>query len=184
MSKGLRRGHRDLPLSTACRASFHIGSFSKSVSASLRCGYIAARPDWIESLTNLKIATAFGGGRLAADVVLKVLTDSGYRKHMESIRLRLAREMEKTLAGLQSVGIEPWLVPRAGMFLWCRLPQGLDAASVARSCLKEGIVLAPGNAFSQSLSAGDFLRFNVAQCHDPRIFEVLSRVLNQQAGSA
>lgn len=162
----------------------HIGSFSKSVSASLRCGYIATRTDWIESLTDLKIATAFGGGRLAADIVLRVLTDSGYRKHMESIRLRLAQEMEKTLARLQSVGIEPWFVPRAGMFLWCRLPQGLDAASVARSCLKEGVVLAPGNAFSQSLSANDFLRFNVAQCHDARIFEVLRRVLNQPARSA
>lgn len=43
----------------------HIGSFSKSISASVRCGYIAARPDWIEGIADLKIATTFGGGRLA-----------------------------------------------------------------------------------------------------------------------
>lgn len=59
-----------------------IGSFSKTISASIRCGYIAARKDWIESLVDLKIATTFGGGRLAADVVLMSLTDSGYRQHL------------------------------------------------------------------------------------------------------
>ena len=65
----------------------------------------------------------------------------------------------------------------AGMFLWCRLPEGINAATIARSCLQEGVVLAPGNAFSQSLSAGDFLRFNVAQTTDDRIFSVLARAL-------
>lgn len=37
-----------------------IGSFSKTISASVRCGYIAARGEWIESLVDLKIATTFG----------------------------------------------------------------------------------------------------------------------------
>jgi DNA-binding transcriptional MocR family regulator len=155
----------------------HIGSFSKTISASLRCGYIAARGDWIERLTDLKIATAFGGGRLAADIVLRALTDSGYRKHMETVRLRLAEHMEKTISRLKAIGITPWLTPHAGMFLWCRLPAGMDAATLARSCLKENVVLAPGNAFSQSLSAGDFLRFNVAQSSDSRVFNVLARAL-------
>ena len=157
----------------------HIGSFSKTVSASLRCGYIAARGDWLESLADLKIATAFGGGRLAANLVLTALTDSGYRKHMETIRQRLAEEMEKTITRLGALDIDPWLVPQAGMFLWCRLPQGVDAAAIARSCLEDGIVLAPGNAFSPSLSAGDFLRFNVAQSTESRIFDVLARVLGR-----
>lgn len=160
----------------------HIGSFSKTVSASVRCGYIAARPDWVDSLADLKIATAFGGGRMAADVVLRALTDSGYRKHMDAVRLRLAEARAKTAARLEALGIVPWLAPQAGMFLWCRLPQGTNAAALARACLKEGVVLAPGNVFSQSLSAGDFLRFNVAQCADERIFDVLARTLAAQGG--
>ncbi|MDN5841958.1 MAG: PLP-dependent aminotransferase family protein [Alcaligenaceae bacterium] len=155
-----------------------IGSFSKTISASLRCGYIAARRDWIESLVDLKIATAFGGGRLAADVVLMAMTDSGYRKHMETVRLRLATEMVKTIARLEALGIKPWLIPQAGIYLWCRLPEGIDAATIARSCLKDDVVLAPGNAFSLSLSAGNFLRFNVAQSTDERIFDVLARALS------
>ena len=34
-----------------------------------------------------------------------------------------------------------------------------------------------GDAFSLSRSAGNFLRFNVAQTSDARLFEVLSRAL-------
>jgi DNA-binding transcriptional MocR family regulator len=159
----------------------NIGSFSKTISASLRCGYIAARADWIDSLVDLKIATSFGGGRLASEVLLTALTDSGYRKHMESVRTMLAEAMEKTIARLESIGITPWLVPRSGMLVWCRLPDGIDAATLARSCLEQGVVLAPGNAFSQSLSAGDFLRFNVAQSMDDKVLDVLTRALSESA---
>lgn len=158
----------------------HIGSFSKTISASLRCGYIATRTHWIENLVDLKIATSFGGGRLAAEMMLIALTDSGYRKHMETLRRRLAEQMVRTIARLKAIGIEPWTVPQAGLFLWCRLPEGMDAAVIARSCLKDGVVLAPGNAFSQSLSARDFLRFNVAQSTDDRVFSVLKRALSEQ----
>jgi len=109
--------------------------------------------------------------------VLRALTDSGWRKHMEGVRLRLTEAMAKTTTRLEALGIRPWLTPKAGMFLWCRLPQGTDAAAIARACLKDGVVLAPGNVFSRSLIAGDFLRFNVSQCADDRIFEVLARTL-------
>jgi len=155
-----------------------IGSFSKTISASVRCGFIAARGEWIESLVDLKIATTFGGGRLAADIIHHAITDSGYRKHMESVRLRLAEAMDKTATKLQAIGIKPWIMPQAGLYLWCQLPQGKDAATLARACLNEGVVLAPGNAFSQSMTAGDFLRFNVAQSGDARIYEVLKRALS------
>lgn len=151
----------------------HIGSFSKTLSASVRCGFIAARPDWIEGLSDLKIATSFGASRLSAEFVLGALKDGTYRKHMDGLRGRLSRAMGETSARLKGLGIEPWIEPRAGMFLWCRLPEGLDAAEIAQRVLAEGIVLAPGNAFSLSQSAGRFLRFNVAQSADARIFRAL-----------
>ena len=80
---------------------------------------------------------------------------------------------------LKSLGIEPWLEPQAGMFLWSRLPDGIDAADVAREALAENIVLAPGNAFSVSQNAASYLRFNVAQSGDPRIFDVLTRAMGR-----
>ncbi len=156
---------------------FYIGSFSKTLSASLRCGYIAAPNEWVESLLDLKIATGFGGGQLAAAVVLSALTDSGYRKHMTTIHTRLASARSHTLPRLAKLGIVPWLIPQAGMFLWCQLPDENSATELANRCLSQGVVLAPGNAFSQSKNAENFMRFNVAQMSHPKIFEVLAQAL-------
>lgn len=159
---------------------FYIGSFSKTLSASLRCGYIAAPSAWVEPLLDLKIATGFGGGQLAAAVILSALTDSGYRKHMSTVHTRLAKARAQVLPRLTQLGIEPWLLPQAGMFLWCRLPDESSATTLATRCLSQGVVLAPGNAFSESKNAENFMRFNVAQMSHSKIFEVLGQSLNQK----
>jgi DNA-binding transcriptional MocR family regulator len=157
----------------------HIGSFSKTLSAAARCGFIAARPEWIEGLIDLKIATSFGGARLNAELVLSVLSDGSYRKHAEGLRSRLSKAMFDVTTRLKTLGIRPWLEPQAGMFLWCHLPDGLDAAAVARAALAQNVVLAPGNAFSLSQSATGFMRFNVSQTLDNRVFDVLRDALRQ-----
>jgi DNA-binding transcriptional MocR family regulator len=162
----------------------HIGSFSKTLSASARCGFIAAKPEWIGGLTDLKIATSFGGGRHAAQLVLSVLSDGSYRKHIETLRSRLSRTMFEVSAKLKNLGIVPWLEPQAGMFLWCRLPDSIDAADVARAALERDVVLAPGNAFSLSQTATDFMRFNVSQTEDPRVYEVLREAMQAARGKA
>ncbi|MHC1548838.1 aminotransferase-like domain-containing protein [Phyllobacterium sp. K27] len=162
----------------------HIGSFSKSISASVRCGFIAARQDWMEGLTDLRIATSFGGNRLGAELVLFMLKEGAYRKHMDGIRTQLARSMGNTITRLKALGIVPWTEPRGGMLLWCRLADGIDAAEIAKHGLKEGIVFAPGNVFSQSQTANSYMRFNVAQCNDTRIFDVLAEAIAIQMAAA
>lgn len=156
----------------------HMGSFSKSLSASVRCGFIAARRDWIDGLVDLRIATSFGGGRLSSELVLLMLKDGTYRKHMDHLRARLAHSMGETSVKLKALGVMPWIEPRGGMFLWCKLPEGIDAGKVAQAGLREKIVFAPGNVFSQTQSANNYMRFNVAQCADPRILRVLETALN------
>ncbi|MER9069902.1 PLP-dependent aminotransferase family protein [Mesorhizobium sp. M0902] len=157
----------------------HIGSFSKTLSASVRCGFIAAPRNWMEGLIDLKIATSFGSGRLASELVLTLLKDGLYRKHVDLLRARLTRAMEETGTRLRAIGIVPWIDQPAGMFLWCRLPEGIDAADVARHALSANVVLAPGNAFSLSRSASRFMRFNVAQSGDDRIFRALEEAMSR-----
>ena len=155
-----------------------IGSFSKTLSASIRCGYVAARPDWIEALVDLQVATSFGGpSPVAAELIAGTLADGSYRKHLESLRRRLSRARLEATARLGSLGIAPWIVPRGGFTLWCRLPEELDAAALARAGLQEGLVLAPGNVFSHSQTAGGFMRFNAAQMTDPGVYERLARAM-------
>ncbi len=158
----------------------HIGSFSKTLSASVRCGFIAVRRDWVEGLIDLKIATSFGGGPFAAELAWRVVKDGSYRKHMDHVRERLSAASGKTIKRLKSIGIEPWITPQAGMFLWCALPDNLDAADIARKALARGVVLAPGNVFSHAGTANQFLRFNVAQSGSPRIYEILEEVMEEK----
>jgi DNA-binding transcriptional MocR family regulator len=156
-----------------------ISSFSKTLSAAARCGYIAGRADWIEGLVDLQVATSFGGpSPLATALIADVLAGGSYRKHMAELRVRLARERGLTAERLARLGIGPWIMPRGGFYLWCRLPDGLDSAEVARRCMDQGVVLAPGNVFSVSQSAGSFLRFNVAQMTGERTYAAIHAAIS------
>ncbi|MCP3705778.1 PLP-dependent aminotransferase family protein [Paraburkholderia sp. CNPSo 3274] len=161
-----------------------IGSFSKTMSAAARCGFIAARADWIEPLVDLKLAVSFGNGEMVAELVHRLLVDGTYRRHLDGLRAKLADAMGDTLQRLSALGLTAWTRPQAGLFVWARLPDGLDAAQIAREALAEGVVLAPGNVFSVSRSAGDFLRFNVSQCNRPKVYETLQRAMERVAQPA
>ena len=71
-------------------------------------------------------------------------------------------------------------MPRGGFYLWCRLPDGRDAAELARAALGQNLVLAPGNVFSLAQSASDLMRFNVGQMGDPRVLAGLAQALAAQ----
>lgn len=157
-----------------------IGSFSKTLSASVRCGYIAARADWIEGLVDLQVATSFGGpSPVATELIASVLAGGSYRKHMHEIRQRLTRARKVAAARLAPLGIVPWIVPRGGFYLWCRLPDGHDSTVIARRAVALDVVLAPGNVFSVSQSAANFLRFNVAQFGGERALSVLRSAMEK-----
>ncbi len=156
-----------------------VGSFSKTMTQAVRCGYIAIKPQWVEPLVDLKLATSLGHGHLAAVLVHHMLTDGSYRRHMDGLRSKLSAAMGEAIRRLSAVGMTPFITPKAGLFVWMELPEGLDAANVAREALSNSVILAPGNVFSASHTASGFLRFNVGRCKEPRIFEVLAEAMEK-----
>ena len=155
-----------------------IGSFSKSLSSAVRCGHIAARPDWIAALTDLRIATSLSGSAISTELVHTVLTDGSYRRHVERVRGRLEQAMTRTIARLRPLGITPWIEPRAGLFLWAKLPDGIDAVDLARRAFDQKVVLAPGNVFSVGRNASNYMRINAAMMEEDRVYNVLSEALS------
>jgi len=155
----------------------YVGSCSKTLSASLRCGFICTRRDWIDSLVDLRLSTTFGGNEVATRAVHRLLLDGSYRKHMQTTQAKLAAAHAKTSTRLMESGLRQWCQPRGGLFVWAELPDGLDAADVTRHALREAVMLAPGDVFSCNRSARGYLRFNVSQCNEARIFEILQRCI-------
>ena len=109
-----------------------IGSFSKTLSNAMRCGYVAAKSDWIAALGDLRIATGLSGSPLAAQLVHNSLADVGSRRHLEHLRVRVEQQMDRTIKRLRGIGLTPWIEPKAGFFLWAALPEGIGAVEVAR----------------------------------------------------
>ena len=155
----------------------YIGGFTKTVSAALRVSYLIGRADWMDAIVDLKLATTLGSSAFAAAAVHAYLAEGGYRRHLEAMRTKLAGATTHALARLRALGLKPWVEPRAGMFIWAELPDGLDAAEVARAGQRERVVFAPGRMFSASPQWRGFLRFNVAVSADKRVFEALERAM-------
>lgn len=86
--------------------------------------------------------------------------------------------MGETLRRVTRAGLRIWTEPRGGLFVWAALPDGLDAARVARHALDHDVVLAPGNVFSASHNATSYLRFNVSRCKGPAVFDALARAMD------
>lgn len=156
----------------------YIGSYSKTLSASLRCGFLVARKEWMEGLINLKIATCFGGNPFSSEIIWRVLKDGSYRKHMHDLKIKLVKARNQTAQDLKAINIEPWLMPNAGIYLWCKLPNGLNSAEVAKVAFDEKVILAPGDAFYVADQSSSYLRFNVAQSSSPQIYEVLNQIIS------
>ncbi len=154
-----------------------VGSYSKTISAALRCGYLALRPDWVDPVVDLKLATALSSSHFAAAFLYRMLTEAGYRRHLGALRARLADAMGRTLARLRAAGLTPWIEPQGGLFVWARLPDGLDAVEIARCGLAEGVAFAPGPVFSAAPDASAYLRFNAAASLSPRGFDALERAM-------
>lgn len=150
-----------------------IGSFTKTLSAAVRCGYIIAESKLIDQLIDLRIATNFSNSQLNAEIIYQALIDGHYPKHLDWLKKQLMKTMNETIQKLAVLDIYPWVIPNAGIFLWCKLPVGVHATDLSKICLQHGVILAPGSSFSQAENAVQFMRFNVAQCIDKKVFDVL-----------
>jgi DNA-binding transcriptional MocR family regulator len=124
-----------------------------------------------------------GNSATGAHILHRVLTESGYRRHLDGLRRKLADAMGRTLQSLRRHGFSPWIEPSAGIYLWARLPEGVAAADVARHGLTKKVMFAPGPAFSASESAKGCLRFNVARSGEPRIYEALDEAIAAATGA-
>ncbi|MFC0048528.1 aminotransferase-like domain-containing protein [Rheinheimera tilapiae] len=162
---------------TGLQEGIYLGSLSKTISADLRVGYIAASPALVASLTDLKLITSTSTPATVERVVYQVLTSGSYRRHLKQLQQRLDGLRRDVVAQFALRGIQPWYLPEAGFALWLRLPAGISSRALTAYAAAKQVVLAPGPNFSQWPDADQFMRVNITQCADPRLWQVLDDAL-------
>tara|TARA_R110001583_G_scaffold195522_1_gene375075 strand:- start:42622 stop:44025 length:1404 start_codon:yes stop_codon:yes gene_type:complete len=154
-----------------------VGSFSKTLSGSLRVGYLAARPDIAAELNDVKTLTALCSSEFNEQLVYQMLTDGHYRKYLDRLQGRLAQASDACLRMLERVGLEVYLEPKGGLFIWARPPGFEDVAEIASRAAEQDIMLAPGKVFRPQMQPSPWMRFNVAFATQPRVERFLSDAL-------
>jgi DNA-binding transcriptional MocR family regulator len=159
-----------------CRRVVYVSSISKTISPTLRVGYVAAPPEAAPRLVRLKTLSALASSELSERLVLEVLTQPHYRRHLESLRRRLAASQASVQAALLARGVELAFRPAAGMFLWGRLRSRESVGTLWRTAADAGVLLAPGELFRPDGRATPYWRFNVAHCDGGELGRFLDAV--------
>lgn len=156
----------------------YVGTFSKTLSASLRCGYIASTPALIASLTDIKMLTVVSSSGITERLVHEMIVRGRYRRHLKRLRDRVANASVDSLAALHSIGIDGVESPAGGYYLWCPLPEGVDSMELTVRAAKQGIFLAPSRLFELSgRTNSEALRVNIAHASNHKFLNFMKGAL-------
>jgi DNA-binding transcriptional MocR family regulator len=156
-------------------------SFSKTLSGSLRVGFLACAQDIAKELADIKMLTSITTSQFTERLVYLMLVDGHYRKYLSRLHERLGEARLEVVRAFERIGLELFVEPTDGMFIWARFPHIEDALVLAEASQRDGIMLAPGAVFRPHLERSAWMRFNVTVCTDPRLQRWLAR---QAAGKA
>jgi len=136
--------------------TLYLGSFSKVLAPGLRLGYVVAPRSIYAKLLQAKQAADLHTPSFNQRVVSEVLKDGFLLRHVPTIRARYQAQGQAMLAALEKAfghsgdgGNDSlsWNRPAGGMFLWTRLPAGLNATDLLPLAVAQGVAFVPGSAF-------------------------------------
>jgi len=125
----------------------YVGSFSKAIAPALRVGYVVAPWDVMSRMLALK--TDAGSGALEQMVLAEYCTRN-FTKHVPELRRGLRAKAETLIESLREhfgAAVE-FDEPKGGIFLWVKLPDGVDTMKLYDSALAKGVAINPGQQWS------------------------------------
>ncbi len=157
----------------------YVGTFSKTLSASLRCGFVAGHPSIIGPLSDIKMITTVATSDYVERFVYNLIQGGQYLRHLRRLRGRVEAAHKRALTELEAVGLSVRESKVPGFYLWAEFPEHVDEVALCRAAVKESIFLAPGRVFRPGRASGHpaAIRINVAYGADPRFLTFLRRSL-------
>lgn len=138
----------------------YLSSYSKSMSPSLRVGYIAAPATWSESIMRAKMLSGLTTPTLNEQLVLALSTDNQWRRQQQKLKHRIHEASSNAISQFEEAGWEVFSPHAKGMFIWAKPPAPLN--SLQSQAHSKNIFLAPGKLFRPNSQDTPWWRFNAA----------------------
>jgi 2-aminoadipate transaminase len=127
----------------------YMGSFSKTLAPGLRLGFLVAPKSIYPKLLQAKQAADLHTPSFNQRIVSEVLKDGFIERHVPTIRALYKSQRDAMLAALsrEMPADVTWNTPDGGMFLWARLPEGMNAVALLPKAVEKNVAFVPGAAF-------------------------------------
>ena len=128
----------------------YMGSFSKTLAPGLRLGFLVAPKTLYPKLLQAKQAADLHTPSFNQRMVAEVLKGNFLDRHVPTIRALYKSQRDAMLAALDThlagSGVS-WNTPDGGMFLWLKLPRGMNAVELLPKAVERNVAFVPGAAF-------------------------------------
>ena len=127
----------------------YLGSFSKVLAPGLRLGFMVAPLSIFPKLLQAKQAADLHSPGFNQRLVVEVMKGGFLDRHVPTIRALYKSQLGAMLAAMareMPAGVE-WNTPAGGMFLWVRLPEGMNAIELLPMAVERNVAFVPGWAF-------------------------------------
>lgn len=157
--------------------SFHLGSFSKTLSPAFRIGWIRADKTLIQKLLPIKESIDLHTSSISQHIIDRYLESPGeYRDHLKQLRTHYKVKMDFFAQTLhRSLPRFDFTTPLGGMFIYGSL-ENIDTYTLVQSCLKNKVAFVPGNQFYARQAINNEIRFNFTHASPEDITKGIQRI--------
>jgi len=125
-------------------------TFSKTLCAGLRLAVMVAHGDLMDALVRAKQATDLCTSKLTQHLAAQYIRRFGMEPHLEEIRPIYRAKRDAMVGALERYmpsdeGIS-WTEPEGGLFVWMRLPEGIDTTNMLQDAIAHKVAYVPGAA--------------------------------------
>lgn len=157
--------------------TIYCGTFSKTYAPGLRLGWMCAARSVVERMVLLKQGADLNCSTINQEVLTEVLAQG----HSERMARLCAVYDRRRVAMLEALDAElpdeaVWSRPEGGMFIWVRLPDGLDGKALLQEAVAAGVAFVPGGAFFPDGRTSSTIRLSFSLPDENAIREGVSRL--------